>query len=115
MAATQGRWTMESTLKVTDPQELMDEHLDALRGYAEHVITRGGVLTEYEERDKAERMTEYMAIGKSLDLTSRDLMAQIFGDMLKPEESQCGCPTCRNRARREDHLGSDDDLSVSGV
>ncbi len=106
---------MERTLKATNPQELMDEHLGVLRGYAEHVLAQGGVLTEYEERDKAERMTEYIAIGKSFDLSSSDLLGQIFGDMLKPEESQCGCPTCRSRARRDGHADSDEGLSTSSA
>jgi hypothetical protein len=106
---------MKPTLKTTSPQELMDEHLDVLRGYAEQAIARGGILTEYEERDKDQRMAEYVAIGRSCELSGAQLIGQIFGDTLKPERPQCGCPTCRSRATRAGQPRLDDDLSQSGV
>jgi len=106
---------MERTLRATNPRKLMDEHIDVLRSYAEKVVVHDGALTEFEELDKSERMAEYIAIGRSFDLSGAELIGQIFGDMLKPERSECGCPTCRGRARRSGHPDSGDDLAQSGV
>ena len=36
-----GKWSMAETLKTTDSEKLMTEHLDALRGYAKRVVANG--------------------------------------------------------------------------
>ena len=94
---------MERTLKATNPRKLMNEHLEVLKGYADHVVARGGNLADHDERDKSQRMTEYIAIGRSFKLTHTELVSQIFGDMLKAKRSPCECPTCRGRAGGPDH------------
>ena len=97
---------MAETLKTTDSEKLMTEHIDVLRGYAKRVVAHGGVLTRDEERDKSSRMSEYMEQGRSAGLTDTDLYTQIFGDMVERAESKCGCPTCRKRAARERNAAS---------
>ena len=101
-----GKWSMAETLKTTDSEKLMTEHIDVLRGYAKRVVAHGGVLTRDEERDKTERMNEYMAEGRSTGLTNSDLYSQLIGDMVQRAESKCGCPTCRKRADRQRNAAS---------
>ena len=106
---------MAETLKTTNSEKRMTEHLDALRGYAKRVVAHGGVLTRDEERDKTERMNEYMAQGRSVGLKDSDLYAQIFGDMVQRAESKCGCPTCRKRADHERDAASGGEMASSAT
>ena len=108
-------WSMTDTLKRMDSEKLMTEHFDVLRGYAKRVVAHGGILTRDEERDKASRMTEYMAQGRSLGLSDSDLYTQIFGDMIRRAERKCGCPTCRKRAVREGNLPSGGGMTSSAT
>ena len=78
-------------------------------------VANGGVLTRDEERDKTERMNEYMAQGRSVGLKDSDLYAQIFGDMVQRAESKCGCPTCRKRADRERNAASGGGMASSAT
>ena len=105
---------MAETLKTTDSEKLMTEHIDVLRGYAKRVVAYGGILTRDEERDKTTRMTEYMAHGRSAGISDSDLYTQIFGDMAQRAEAKCGCPTCRKRAARERNAASGGGM-VSGA
>ena len=106
---------MAETVKTTDSEKLMTEHLDALRGYAKRVVAHGGILTRDEERDKTARMNEYMAHGRSAGLSDSDLYAQIFGDMVQRAEAKCGCPTCRKRADRERNAASGGGMAPSAT
>lgn len=110
-----GKWSMGETVKTTDSKKLMTEHLEVLRGYAKRVVAHGGVLTRDDERDKTERMTEYMAQGRSIGLNDSDLYMQIFGDMVERAESKCGCPTCRKRADRERNATSGGEMASSAT
>ena len=102
---------MAETLKTTDSAKLMTENLDVLRGYAKRVVAHGGILARDEERDKAERMTEYMTEGRRAGITDSDLYGQVFGDMVQRAESNCGCPTCRKRADRKRNAASGDGMA----
>ena len=106
---------MAETVRTTESEKLMTEHLDALRGYAKRVVAHGGILTRDEERDKTVRMNEYMTQGRSAGLSDSDLYAQIFGDMVQRAEAKCGCPTCRKRARRERNAASGGGMASSAT
>lgn len=106
---------MAETLKTTDSEKLMTEHFDVLRGYAKRVVAHGGILTRDEERDKTERMAEYMEQGRSVGLSDSDLYSQIFGDMVQRAESKCGCPTCRKRADSERNAASGGGMASSAT
>ena len=106
---------MAETLKTTDSEKLMREHLEVLRGYAKRVVAHGGILTRDEERDKSARMTEYMAEGRSAGISDSDLYSQVFGDMVQRAESKCGCPTCRKRAGRERNATSGGEIASSAT
>ena len=106
---------MAETVKTTDSEKLMTEHIDVLRGYAKRVVAHGGILTRDEERDKTTRMTEYMAQGRSVGISDSDLYSQIFGDMVQRAESKCGCPTCRKRAARERNAASGGGMASSAT
>ncbi|MXY43311.1 MAG: hypothetical protein F4Y50_04520 [Dehalococcoidia bacterium] len=106
---------MAETVKTTDSEKLMTEHLDVLRGYAKRVVAHGGVLTRDEERDKTARMSEYMEQGRRAGINDSDLYSQIFGDMVQRAESKCGCPTCRKRAARERNAASGGGMASSAT
>ena len=106
---------MAETVKTTDSEKLMTEHLDALRRYAKRVVAHGGILTRDEERDKSTRMSDYMAQGRSVGISDSDLYSQIFGDMVQRAESKCGCPTCRKRADRERNAASGGGMASSAT
>ena len=106
---------MAETVKTTGSEKLMTEHLDALRGYAKRVVAHGGILTRDEERDKTERMNEYMEHGRSVGLSDSDLYARIFGDLVQKAEAKCGCPTCRKRAGRERNAASGGGMASSAT
>jgi Uri superfamily endonuclease len=106
---------MAETVKTTDSEKLMTEHIDVLRGYAKRVVAHGWILTRDEERDKTARMAEYMEQGRSAGLSDSDLYSQIFGDMVEKAESKCGCPTCRKRAARERNAASGGGMASSAT
>ena len=87
---------MNSLISV-NPQELMSQHQTALRAYAKRVMVRGDDLTPAEDDDRARRMQEYLAVGSSLNLTRKEMVAVIFRGMFAVKRG-CGCPTCRERA-----------------
>ena len=80
-----------------NPKELMSQHQAALRAYAKRVMVQGDGLTPAEDDDRARRMQEYMAIGRSLNVTHKEMVAVIFRGMFAVKRG-CGCPTCRERA-----------------
>jgi hypothetical protein len=90
---------MKPTIDATEPRQLMAEHLEVLRGYASRVVGHNQVLSAEEQAEKETRVEEFLALGKSFGLTRRELVSQILGDALKAKRSECGCPTCRSRAR----------------
>lgn len=106
---------MAETVKTTDSEKLMTEHLDVLRGYAKRVVAHGGVLTRDEERDKTARMSEYMEQGRRAGISDSDLYSQIFGDMVQRAEAKCGCPTCRKRAAGERNAASGGGMTSSAT
>ncbi len=107
--------SMAESLKTVDAQKLMDEHFEALRGYAKRVVANGGVLSGAEERDKTARMNEFMANGRDLGLSDSDLYTLVFGDMVQRTEPKCGCPTCRKRAARDGHTPSGGEMTSSAT
>ena len=77
---------------------MVAEHVDALRDYAERVIVRGGSLGVDEDMDRSSRLDEFFAVGSSFDLTEREMVVQLLGELRR---LRCDCPTCRHRAGRD--------------
>ena len=84
-------FTPSRDLKVT-----FTEYLESLRAYAKRIILRGDALTEAEELDKKTRMNLLLAIGRSLKLTNKEMVALML-EGTREEPRRCGCPTCRAR------------------
>ena len=80
----------------TDPGEVLGQHLTALREYAHRVFAQGKTLAAQEEDDKANRMREFLAIGDSLKLTAREMVALVCRSAFVVSPG-CGCSSCRAR------------------
>ena len=70
---------MQSSVLI-NPKERMENHLAALKQYAERVLAQGDFLTPWEEADKAARMEDFFDIGASFECTHRDLVSIIIRD-----------------------------------
>ena len=87
-----------AAITLRDPKELVVEHLAALRDYAGRVLVQGDSLSDTEEQDRAQRMHEFLSIGKSFKLNSREMAVLLYKGLLVPKLS-CGCTTCRKRSK----------------
>ena len=85
-----------TTETLGEARELVVEHLEVLRGYARRVFEEGVCLSEAEESDRGSRVGEFLAGGRHLKLTEREMVALVFQDMFWPRR-RCACPTCRSR------------------
>lgn len=61
---------------------LMVQHASVLREYARKVIVDGEQLSEDENKDRQTRMMEFLAMGKSIDLTSSQLVKLLCRGLL---------------------------------
>ncbi len=59
----------------------MFQHLPTLRAYAAHVILQEQQLGEKAEQDRAARMNEFRAIGKSLNWTDKEVVSLLFREV----------------------------------
>ena len=89
-----------TTLRTREPNEVVREHLDVLRGYASRVLTLGVQLDPSEEADKTERMRELLALGESLHLTVPEMVKLLFTGVLV-DDKKCDCHSCKGRAANE--------------
>ena len=89
-------------LSENNPRELMAKHLEALRRYAKKAVQEGDALTVPEERDKVERMGEFLAIGSSLGLKKGELVALLYSELMQPRRG-CDCRNCKSR--RDTQIG----------
>lgn len=60
---------------------MMFQHLPTLRAYAAQMILREQQLGEKEEQDRALRMNEFRAIGKSLNWTDKEVVALLLREV----------------------------------
>ena len=86
-----------TTETLREARELVAEHVEVLRGYAQRVLIEGKSLSAEEESDKEGRVSEFLAMGSCLKLTGREMVALVYQDTLRPRRP-CGCPRCRSRA-----------------
>jgi len=84
-------------LAIVDAKKSMADHCAALMAYAERVVARGEELAPSEAADQARRMQEFLAMGSSFELTSREMVQRIFGGLFAMKR-ECGCPSCASRA-----------------
>ena len=91
-------------------RDQVTEHLEALRRYARKTLVRGQKLTRLEQVDKAARLKEFRAIGRSFQLTGNEMTRLIFKGLFRGSRS-CGCPTCQaRRADQPDNAPGNDTL-----
>jgi hypothetical protein len=67
---------------LTNPKEIMRENLKFLREYARRLLTEEDDSLSPMEDFKDILMKEFLAVGKSLKLTERDLMVLLFRGIL---------------------------------
>ena len=79
---------------VAEPRELMAEHLEVLREYCKQVLVREESPVADQEKDKARRMQEFLAMGRSFSVTDKELVVAVFRGLLVGKQ-RCGCVTCR--------------------
>lgn len=65
----------------TERIEQFFHHLASLKEYAKRTMLTGDNLTEEEERDRADRMLEFMEIGGSFDLSEKDMVTILYREM----------------------------------
>ena len=85
------------TLRIIDPGEAMAEQARALKRYAARVMVDPECLSPDEVADREQRMGEFLAVGRSLQLTDKEMVDLIFGDLLRTKR-ECGCNSCRAKA-----------------
>jgi len=72
-----------TTLTKTDPRKLMLQHRKILRGYAIRVLLTENPLSPAKEANKARRMEEFLAIGRSFQLTERELVSLLYKELFE--------------------------------
>jgi hypothetical protein len=65
----------------TDHIEQFFHHLAALKQYAQRILVKGDTLTENEEADKSHRMTEFLQIGNSFDLSEKEMVTILYREV----------------------------------
>ena len=78
------------------PKENMARHAMALRGYAIRVFENGETLPPDEDRDRAFRIREYLAIGLSFGCSETELVTLLYNGLFKTKLG-CDCYTCQAR------------------
>ena len=63
------------------PIELMFRHLPVLRNYASRMILTEEELTDDEERDRVERLAEFLTIGGSLNWTEKETVSLLLREI----------------------------------
>ena len=76
----------------------MVDPLLVLREYAGRAVVHGEELAPGEAADQARRMQEFLAVGSSVNLTSKEMVLLIYNE-LDPDKRECGCHSCRSRKR----------------
>ena len=66
-----------STIIKVDNKQAAAEHLEVLRGYAMRVLVKDELLSESEAIDCSYRLRAYMGIGRSFELTEREMVSLI--------------------------------------
>ena len=84
------------TQLLAEPKELIGEHVDTLRDYARRVLSQGETLTAQEDKDRAERVREFLALGKFFNLTYGEMVTLLYRGLFD-ERGRCGCGSCRSR------------------
>ena len=87
------------TQLLAEPKALIGEHADVLRDYAWRVFCQGESLTAEEDKDRTERVREFLAIGKSFRLTYNEMVTLLYRGLFD-ERGRCGCIGCRSRQRQ---------------
>ncbi len=90
-----------TTETLREARELVAEHVEVLRGYAQRVVLEGRALSAEDELDRESRISEFLAMGSCLKLTEHEMVALVYQDMLRPRPA-CGCPSCRIRAESDE-------------
>ena len=72
----------------------MAEHLEVLREYCKQVLIREDSIVAEKEKDKARRMQEFLAMGRSFSVTDKELVVSVFRGLLAGRR-ECGCAGCR--------------------
>lgn len=65
----------------TFPRERIAEHIAILRRYASQVIGRDEPLGTREDADRATRLEDYFAMGKSFNFTHKVMVQMLFKDL----------------------------------
>ena len=86
---------MASSIEV-EPMDLMAEHLAALRSNVRKVFFQHETLSPEEELDRARRMEQFLAMGRSFNLEEREMIALMLREAFAVRRG-CGCPGCRAR------------------
>jgi len=73
---------------------ILKQHFAALKEYARRAVGHGQVLTAEEERDRKFRMSEFLILGRSLNLTEKQLVALLYKGLFD-FNADCPCPACR--------------------
>ena len=68
---------------LADPIELMAQHLRTLRAYARRVLIDRGTLEPPEDRDRATRVEEFIAIAKPHNCTEREVVGLLYKGFFK--------------------------------
>ncbi|MCI0794030.1 MAG: hypothetical protein J4O03_11255 [Chloroflexi bacterium] len=84
-----------TNLVITDPKESITRDLSVLREYAGRAVVHGEELAPSEAADQAWRMEEFLAVGRSFNLTFKEMVLQIYNG-LDSEKRDCGCHSCRS-------------------
>jgi hypothetical protein len=82
------------------PDEVMRDHQDVLRAYAQQVVAHGEPLTPSQETDKTARMQVYLALGESMHLTVPEMVTLLYKEVLV-EDKRCDCHSCKGRAANQ--------------
>ena len=67
----------------TDRIEQFFHHLASLKVYAQRVLVDGDDLSGNESQDKKFRMTEFLDIGSSFDLSEKEMVMILYRELFK--------------------------------
>ena len=65
----------------TERIEQFFNHLSTLKDYAQRVIADGEILDDQDDRDKRERLSEFLEIGNSFDLNEKEMVSILYREL----------------------------------
>ena len=83
---------------LADPKKAFIQQIGPLKRYASRVVLHGESLAPSEQGDRATRMQQFLAIGKTFHLTQREMVGLLLSGLFHQEWERRSHLGARSRA-----------------